>query len=71
MKINIGEDTRDQVRKNLLKAQERIADTGSARENIMLAKFLFKFSKKFDNKVENVGPIESKNDAEKPPYGSN
>ena len=67
IKINIGEETREKVRKNLLRAQGRIADTGSARDNVMIAKFLFKLSEKFDSKVKEVGFVESENSTSEPP----
>lgn len=52
--ISVGKNMRQKVIKNLLKAQERIADSGNAKENIRMAKFLLKTSKEFDNDIEQL-----------------
>lgn len=52
--ITLGERMRIAAGENLIKAQERLANSGTARENILLARFLLKASKKFDNIVTQI-----------------
>lgn len=58
--INTGKYIRNEVIKNLLKAQERIADTGNAKDNVRIAKFLLKTSQKFNNDVQQICSEENK-----------
>ena len=62
MKKYFGEYIRDQAIKNLLSAQARIAEIGSASEVISLTKFVLKISNKFDNVLEHCDES-----AEQPP----
>lgn len=51
MKIKYGSFIREQAIKNLLSAQEKIAEKGDAKALIVLAKFILKISYKFDNEI--------------------
>lgn len=68
--ISISRDIRKKVIKNLLKAQERIADTGNAKDNIRIAKFLLKTSQKFNGDIQQIGLEENKQTGNNPPYCS-
>lgn len=56
--IGVGSDIRRRAIKNLLKAQEQIAESGSAKENISMIRALFKLSKEFEEEYQ---PIEECN----------
>lgn len=58
--FNLGAEIRRRTIKNLLKAQERIADEGSAMENIKIAKCLLKASKVFNGDIEQFSFEEDK-----------
>ena len=51
METNYGFFIREQAIKNLLSAQEKIAETGNEKALIALSKFILKISYRFDNKV--------------------
>lgn len=55
VKINYGSFIREQAIKNLLSAQEKIAEKGDAKALIVLAKFILKISYKFDNEMLELG----------------
>ena len=67
MKVNTGSFIREQIVKNLLRAHERIAETGSVFEVIQLTKFVSRFSKQFDNQLLDFRVEESNESAEGPP----
>lgn len=67
MKKYFGEYIRDQAIKNLLSAQARIAEIGSASEVISLTKFVLKISNKFDNVLLDFGLEHCDESAEQPP----
>ena len=51
MQINYGSSIREQAIKNLLSAQEMIAEKGNARAIIMLTKFILNVSHQFDQEL--------------------
>ena len=55
MKIPYGEFVRDKAIKNLISAQERIAEEGNAAEIMTVTKFILKASKKLDNQLLDSG----------------
>ena len=65
--ITLGDRMRIAVGENLIKAQERLANSGTARENILLARFLLQTSKKFDNVIHEICTEEGERDFQKPP----
>ena len=65
--ITLGDRMRIAVGENLIKAQERLANSGTARENILLARFLLQTSKKFDNVIQKICMEEGERDSLKPP----
>ena len=65
--ITLGDRMRIAAGENLIKAQERIAVSGTARENIALAQFLLKTSKKFDNVIQKICAEEGERNSQKPP----
>lgn len=67
MKKYFGEYIRDQAIKDLLSAQARIAEIGSASEVISLTKFVLKISDKFDNVLLDFGLEHCDESAEQPP----
>ena len=60
MKIPYGEFVRDKAIKNLISAQERIAEEGNAAEIMTVTKFILKASKKLDNQLLDSGFEEDK-----------
>lgn len=66
-KKNLGGFIREQAIKNLLSAQRRIAETGSASEIISMSKFILKISNKFNNILFDFGLEHSDKSAEQPP----
>ena len=48
MRTNYGSFIREQAIKNLLSAQEKIAEAGNAKAIIILTKFILNVSHKFD-----------------------
>ena len=63
----LGDRMRIAVGENLIKAQERLANSGTARENILLARFLLQTSKKFDNVIQKICAEEGERNSQKPP----
>ena len=51
MQTNYGSYIREQAIKNLLSAQEKMADKENEKALITLSKFILKISYRFDNKV--------------------
>lgn len=51
MQTNYGSYIREQAIKNLLSAQEKMADKENEKALIALSKFILKISYRFDNKV--------------------
>lgn len=51
MKTNYGFFIREQAIKNLLSAQEKIAEAGNEKALIALSKFILKLSHQFDDEV--------------------
>lgn len=51
MRTNYGSFIREQAIKNLLSAQEKMADKENEKALIALSKFILKISYRFDNKV--------------------
>ena len=51
MQTNFGSYIREQAIKNLLSAQEKMADKENEKALIALSKFILKISYRFDNKV--------------------
>lgn len=51
MRTNYGSYIREQAIKNLLSAQEKMADKEDEKALIALSKFILKISYRFDNKV--------------------
>lgn len=51
MRTNYGSYIREQAIKNLLSAQEKMADKENEKALIALSKFILKISYRFDNKV--------------------
>lgn len=54
MRANYGSFIREQVIKNLLSTQEKIAETGNVKALIALSKFILKVSHQFDDEVLQV-----------------
>lgn len=52
--VTLGDRMRIAAGENLIKAQERLAKSGTARENILLARFLLRTYKKFDNVIHEI-----------------
>lgn len=67
MRTNYGSFIREQAIKNLLSAQEKIAEKGDAKALIVLAKFILKISYKFDNEVLELGLKVEDENCEYPP----
>ena len=65
--ITLGERMRIAAGENLIKAQERLANSGTARENILLARFLLQTSKKFDNVIQKICTEDGERYPQKPP----
>lgn len=67
MKMNYGSFIREQVIKNLLSSQTKIAEAGNAKGLVILSKFILKISHQFDNEILELGfEINNKN-SEYPP----
>lgn len=64
---NYGEYIRDEILRNLLTAHKRLAETGSAKEVVLLSKVILKLSDKFDDKVLQLGLVERQEDYGSPP----
>lgn len=65
--VTLGDRMRIAAGENLIKAQERLANSGTDRENILLARFLLQTSKKFDNVIQKISAEEGERDPQKPP----
>lgn len=59
----------DEVIKNLLSAQKRIAESGSADDLCKVTKLIFKLLKKFGYKHQNIVLRQSEDSTEHPPNG--
>lgn len=55
MKANYGDCIRWNAIKNLLRANKRIADEGTAKDMIRLSRFILKISHKFDKEFLELG----------------
>ena len=65
--MNYGSFIREQVIKNLLSSQTKIAEAWNAKGLVILSKFILKISHQFDNEILELGfEINNKN-SEYPP----
>lgn len=67
MQINYGSSIREQAIKNLLSAQEMIAEKGNARAIIMLTKFILNVSHQFDQELLELGFVVDEKNSKHPP----
>lgn len=67
MAVNHGDYIRGNVIKNLLRANKRIADEGTAKDMIRLSRFILKISHKFDKEFLELGLEECQNCDKEPP----
>lgn len=67
MLLNHGSHIRRTVLDNLLTAHKRIAEAGTAKEIILLSKFILKLSKQFDKELLDFGAVERGGGADSPP----
>lgn len=70
MNVNYGEFIRETAIKNLLSAQEKIAERGDVKGLVFLTKFLLKISNKFNNVLLNLGFEEEYHSSQSPPNES-
>ena len=70
MKLYVKDIILENIVKNLLHAQNIAADKGDFEGVIKLSKYLIKLTDKLGKKMVNIGTMESKQDAETPPYKS-
>lgn len=61
MRVNYGDYIRWNAIKNLLHANKRIADEGTAKDMIRLSRFILKISHKFDKEFLELGLEECQN----------
>lgn len=67
MTVNHGDYIRGNVIKNLLRANKRLADQGTAVDVIRLSRFMLKLSRQFDKELLELRAEECKPCAESPP----
>lgn len=67
IKVKQGDAIRCETIKNLLMAQKRLAESGSAIDNIRMAKYLFKISEKVDGKIQQFCFEEQESCTNEPP----
>ncbi len=60
MNIRKSDYIKGKVLDNLLSLQDKLSKTGNVKDNIRLAKYLLKLSKKFDNVVYQITSEERK-----------
>lgn len=70
MKVGYGDYIREKVIKNLLSAQNKIAEKGNVNEIIIITKYILKISYKLDNELLDLGLEEDNNHSQEPPNKS-
>lgn len=66
LRVTVGELIQQEVLKNLLSAQKRIAETGSASEVVRISKYLFRLAEKFKDPFVDSVPEDKQRWSSKP-----